>query len=369
MGRLLQFVPTFEPGAVGGHMVELQRLWRSKGGPEVSVEGSAEVFAEHSRGGFKARPYTDYGTRRFPARAGDLLVYQMAIGSAVADFVRARPETLVVNHHNLTPPELLEQWEPTATWGVQWGMNQLRELAPRTSLAVAVSHYNARQLAGAGYGRIEVAPVLYDLDGLSGHVEAEALDTLLAAKAGGGADWLFVGRLAANKCQHDVVRAFAMYQRVYDAKARLHIVGPAPADAYRRALEELAADLGLRGSVVVTGGVSAGALAAYYRAADVFVCMSEHEGFCVPLLEAMHNRVPVVAYAAAAVPETLGDAGVLLRSKDPAVVAAAVAKVVGDPAVRSSLVEAGCRRLEAFSLARSQARWLEVLASVASVAP
>jgi glycosyltransferase involved in cell wall biosynthesis len=360
MARLLQFVPTFEPGAVGGHMVELQRLWQSAG------RGQAEVFAEHMRGGFEAHRFTDYGTRRFPAMAGDVLVYQMAIGSDVADFVRARDETLVVNHHNLTPPELLEQWEPTATWGVQWGTAQLRELAPRTALAVAVSNYNARQLREAGYSRIEVAPVLFDMAGLARDVEAEALDALLAAKRDGGADWLFVGRLAANKCQHDVVRAFALYRRVYDPHARLHIVGPAPADAYRSALEELVASLGLRGSVVITGGVSAGALGAYYRSADVFVCMSEHEGFGVPLLEAMANQVPVVAYAAAAVPETLGQAGVVLRSKEPAVVAAAVARVLGDGEVRARMVAAGSARLEAFSLERSQARWLEVLDAVAS---
>jgi glycosyltransferase involved in cell wall biosynthesis len=361
LAALHQFVPTFEPGAVGGHMVELQRLWRETG------RGESEIFTEHQRGSFAgtARRFTDYGTRKFPARPGDVLVYQMAIGSTVADFVRARPEPLVLNHHNLTPPELLEQWEPTATWGVTWGLNQLRELAPRTSLAVAVSHYNAGQLRDAGYGRIEVAPVLFDPAGLgAAGVETEALEALLGAKQQGGTDWLFVGRLAANKCQHDVVRAFAMYRRLYDPDARLHIVGPAPADAYRSALEKLVSALGLRGSVFITGGVSAGALAAYYRAADVFVCLSEHEGFCVPLLEAMANRVPVVALAAAAVPETLGDGGLLLPTKEPAVVAAAVRRVVSDDAVRGALIDAGTRRLADFALEKSRARWLDVLDAV-----
>jgi glycosyltransferase involved in cell wall biosynthesis len=340
-------------------MVELQRLWRDE-------RGEAEVFAEHQRGAYagQARPFKDYGTRRFPARPDDLLVYQMAIGSAVADFVRDRPETLVLNHHNLTPPELLQQWEPTATWGVQWGMAQLRELAGRARRAVAVSHYNAGQLREAGYREVEVGPVLFDLDGFNRAVDAEALLALEGFKANGGVDWLFVGRLAANKCQHDVVRAFALYRRVYDQAARLHIVGPAPADAYRAALEELVATLGLRGAVAITGGVSSEVLAAYYRAADVFVCLSEHEGFCVPLLEAMSNRVPVVALAAAAVPETLGDGGLLLRSKQPALVAAAVHRVVSDTAVRDGLVAAGARRLAAFALPRTRARWLEVLDGV-----
>jgi glycosyltransferase involved in cell wall biosynthesis len=358
MARLLQFVPTFEPGAVGGHMVELLRLWREE-------RGEAEVFAEHQRGddAGRAHPFRDYGTRRFPARPDDVLVYQMAIGSAVADFVRDRPEALVLNHHNLTPPELLEQWEPTAAHGVQWGMAQLRELAPRTTLAVAVSHYNAGQLREAGYRDIEVAPVLFDLDAFDRDVEQEALEALTAPQE--GADWLFVGRLAANKCQHDVVRAFALYRTAFDPAARLHIVGPAPANAYRDALADLVRELDLGGAVSITGGVSSGALGAYYQAADVFVCLSEHEGFCVPLLEAMANRVPIVAFAAAAVPETLGDGGLLLRTKQPAVVAAAVDRVVHDPVVRAGLIEAGAERLRAFSLARSRARWLEVLDRVA----
>jgi glycosyltransferase involved in cell wall biosynthesis len=244
---------------------------------------------------------------------------------------------------------------------VQWGHKQLAELAGRSTLAVAVSHYNARQLAGVGYRNVEVAPVLVDLAQLDRSAEAEAMDALRAAKAQGGADWLFVGRMAANKCQHDIVRAFALYRAVYDPKARLHLVGGAPADAYRSAVEGLVESLGLGGAVSITGAVSNRALAAYYGNADAFVCLSEHEGFCVPLLEAMQSRVPVVAFAAAAVPETLGAAGLLLPSKQPAVVAAAVHRVVTDDAVRHALVDAGCARLEAFALERSRQRWLEVL--------
>jgi glycosyltransferase involved in cell wall biosynthesis len=360
MAALHQFVPTFEPGAVGSHMLELQKLWRESG------RGESEIFAEHVRPPYDdmAHRFTEYGTRRFPARSDDVLVYQMAIGSTVADFVRDRREPLVLNHHNFTPVQYLQQWEPTATWGVQWGQAQLRELAPRTKLAVAVSEYNASQLREAGYGHIEVAPLLLDVDAMDREVEEEAAAALQAAKTDTGVDWLFVGRLAANKCQHDVVRAFAMYRRVYNPNARLHLVGGAPADAYRAALEGLVSNLGLRGAVAITGGVSPGALAAYYRAADVFVCLSEHEGFCAPLLEAMHHSVPVVAYAAAAVPETVDDAALLLSSKEPVLVAAAVDRVLSDGGVWWALVKAGQKRLAEFSLERTGQRWLEVLDTV-----
>jgi glycosyltransferase involved in cell wall biosynthesis len=334
-------------------MVELQKLWRESG------RGESEIFTEHQRGAFEgmAHRFDDYGTKRFPAGRDDVLVYQMAIGSTVADFVGRRRERLVLNHHNLTPVEYLEKWEPAATWGVQWGFKQLRELAGRSELAVAVSEYNAGQLRSAGYRKVEVAPLLLG-------DEAPVDPSAWPEKPDGAVDWLFVGRLAANKCQHDVVKAFAMYRRVYNPRARLFLVGGAPADAYRSALESLVSTLGLGDAVTITGPVSDGVLAAHYRTADVFVCLSEHEGFCAPLLEAMRASLPVVAFAAAAVPETLADGGVLLPDKSPALVAAAVERVVRDEAVRSSLVSAGQRRVEHYDPGRVRARWLDVLGAL-----
>lgn len=364
MRALHQFVPTFEPGAVGGHMLELQRLARESLGVE------AELFAEfvHPAREGQARRHTDYG-RRFPARPGDVLVYHMAIGSVVADFVRQRPEVLVVDHHNITPPEMYERWEPAAAYGCSWGRAQLPELAARTTLGVADSPFNEDELRRAGYAATVTAPILLDPaifdpgdDRGDAAVDPAAVARLQESKA--GADWLFVGRVSPNKCQHDVIKAFAAYHRVYDPAARLHVVGGSSSPTYWAALEGYVAALGLTGSVHLTGSVSAGELLAHYRVADAFVCLSEHEGFCIPLLEAMANRLPIVAFASSAVPGTLGDAGVLLASKRPATVAAAVHRVVSDPVVRDGLIAAGIRRLDAFTLPRTRARWVEVLAGV-----
>jgi glycosyltransferase involved in cell wall biosynthesis len=129
---------------------------------------------------------------------------------------------------------------------------------------------------------------------------------------------------------------------------------------YRTALEGLVEDLDLRDAVTLTGGVAAEVLAAHYASADVFVCLSEHEGFCVPLLEAMHHRVPVVAYAAAAVPETLGGAGVLLADKSPLTVAAALHLLQADAGLRAALVAAGSARVAEFRLDRTRARYVEL---------
>ena len=170
-----------------------------------------------------------------------------------------------------------------------------------------------------------------------------------------------MGRIAPNKCQHDVLLAFAVYRRVHDPHARLTFVGGQSAGLYWRALHQLAEDLDIAGAVTFTDVVSHGELLACYRTADVFVLLSEHEGFNVPVLEAMHFDVPVVAYASSAVPGTVGDAGLLLTDKDPVVVAAAVDRLRSDPSLRRELVEAGRKRVEHFSIARTGPAMLDTL--------
>jgi L-malate glycosyltransferase len=201
-------------------MLELQRLARERLGVE------AELFAEFVAPAFegRARRHTEYG-RRVPARPGDVLMYHMAIGSVVADFVRGRPEPLVVDHHNVTPPEMLERWEPGAAYGCSWGRAQLPELAGRSVLGVADSPFNEEELRQAGYAATATAPILLDpaFFEAAGDVDEPALAELV--EGGAGAEWLFVGRVSPNKCQHDVVKAFAAYRRVYDPAARLHLVG------------------------------------------------------------------------------------------------------------------------------------------------
>jgi glycosyltransferase involved in cell wall biosynthesis len=172
---------------------------------------------------------------------------------------------------------------------------------------------------------------------------------------------LFVGRFSPNKAQHNLVEALWLYRRWYDPDARLHLVGPPVTDAYVQAVRGFAEELGLAGAVRYGHDLSEAALAAWYADADVFVCLSEHEGFCIPLLEAMHAGLPIVAFAAGAVPETLGDAGILLDTNRPSAVASAVHRVRCDPALAGRLVASGHDRVKAFSPTRTRALFVEVL--------
>ncbi len=202
-----------------------------------------------------------------------------------------------------------------------------------------------------------MVPPLFDAAALGQSPDADIVADRRAQRSGGGADWLFVGRVTPSKAQHDLVKALACYRRFYDPKARLHLVGAGMGDDYPRALRRFAAGLGLGAAVHLTGPVSDAALAAYFATADVFVCASEHEGFCVPVVEAMSLGVPVVALSATAVSETAAGAALLLDDKSPMELATAVHRVLSDGALRRALVAAGQRRGDEFSLDASRRRW------------
>jgi glycosyltransferase involved in cell wall biosynthesis len=233
---------------------------------------------------------------------------------------------------------------------VRLGRLQLAELAPVCEIGIGVSSYNAAELEAWGYRSTAVAPLMMDLSALDTGVDPDLRELLEGAKALGGSDWLFVGQMLPHKAHQDVVKAFACYLELFDGAARLHLVGRPSCSPYALAVRRFAEALGIGEAVDFAGSVSSGELAAYYLGADVLVCCSDHEGFCAPLLEAMHHGVPVVAYGTAAVPETVLDAGIVLPSKEPVTVATAAHRVLSDAALRSVLIDRGRARAGTFTL-------------------
>ncbi len=269
----------------------------------------------------------------------DLVIYQVSIGSPMVDYLLGRPEPLMLNYHNMTPPEFFYGWEPTLGAELAFGRRQLAGLCRRAVVAVADSDFNARELIELECRRVEVVPVLTD-DALfpvagSQPSPADRNDSALTV--------LFVGRLAPNKCQHDLLAAMAVLRQQIPT-AELVLVGSPTSARYEKALREFAVDLGIADAVSFEGSVTVPELMSWYRRADVFVCLSEHEGFCVPILEAMAWGVPVVAFDAAAVPKTVAGAGLVLNDKSPAVVAAAVERIISDDPLRERLVKLGSDR-------------------------
>jgi glycosyltransferase involved in cell wall biosynthesis len=335
--RVDQFVPSLAPNdAIGGHVLNSRRALRQAGfASDIWAEEVARPL-RHEAGDYLS--YPPEGAR------ADLIVYHASIHSRMAGYLAGRPERLVVDYHNITPSRFFTGWDPVSEARMDLGRVELRALAGRAELGLADSPYNEAELLAAGYQATAVCPILADYH--QGEIaEREQRDQ--------GPRWLFVGRIAPNKCQHDVIGAFAVYRRLFDADATLTLVGGSAAPRYEQALRALVDELELEGSVQFAGTIPLGQLLALYRTADVLVCLSEHEGFCVPVVEAMALGVPVVAFAAAAIPDTVGDAAVLLDDKDPLLVACAVDRVVSDPALRGELVAAGSVRAEQLSLANS----------------
>ena len=315
---------------MGFHTLAVDQMLRGLGAD--STVYTAHLNAET---GDLARHYQHHAKDPSP----DLIVYQVSIGSPMVDYLLGRPEPLMLNYHNMTPPEFFYGWEPTLGAELAFGRRQLAGLCRRAVAAVADSDFNALDLIELECRRVEVIPVLTDdalfpVDGPQASA-ADRDDSALTV--------LFVGRLAPNKCQHDLLAVMAVLRQQIPT-AQLVLVGSPTSSRYEKALREFAADLGIADAVSFAGSVPVPELMSCYRRADVFVCLSEHEGFCVPILEAMAWGVPVVAFDAAAVPKTVAGAGLVLDDKSPAVVAAAVERIVGDEPLRRRLVQLGSDR-------------------------
>jgi glycosyltransferase involved in cell wall biosynthesis len=337
--------------AIGAHVLHAQQTLRDAG-------IDSDVYAAEWDGDSAdlVRPFDEYCDD-----SRSWLMYHASVGSHVGAWFSQRRSMKLVDYHNVTPHEYFDAWAPEISGLLVSGRHQLEDLAPFARGGIADSHYNELELRRAGCDDTAVVPVMVDVARGASVVDERRRDELRSSKR--GADWLFVGRVAPNKAQHELLMAFALYRQQFDPDARCWIVGGESSVHYRVALERFIADAGLQGAASLAGSVGDAELGAYYDAADVFVCVSQHEGFCVPVLEAMAHGVPVVARASTAVPETVGDAGVLVPESAPrAEVAAAAWKVVSDAAVRDALVAAGHRRVEHFSLPRTRRRLLDALA-------
>ena len=347
MSGIHQFVPMLHVGdAVGRHTVAARSVLRARG---VDSEIYVELDDPDTVG--QTRPAASYPDAASP---GDLLVYQFATASDLADWVAGRPEPLVVNYHNVTPPSLFAPWDDGLARHQLRAGQELGRLARRAVLGVAVSELNRTDLVREGFAATAVVPPLVDLPATNAETADRPARTV-------GARWLAVGRLAPNKAVEDTVAALLAYRQRFDPDARLDVVGKAALPAYSTALRRYAADLGLADAVHFHGRVDDRQLAEAYDQADVLVVASEHEGFCLPVVEAMARGLPVVAFEEGALGEVLGTAGLLLERKDPMALASAVFRVQTDTELRARLVAAGRTRPAELGLAKAGERLADLL--------
>jgi glycosyltransferase involved in cell wall biosynthesis len=346
-----QVLAALSPGdAIGNEALAIQRHLRQAG-------FASDIFAEmvDPRLAGEARPLWEY---REVSSAETVCIFHFSIGSGAGPLVLQAPDRLVLVYHNITPARFFLGFHKELTRLCYEGRRELGAFAGRAELALGDSEFNRQELERAGFRRTGVLPVALDLPHPRDEAPSPIVDHLFRDAR---TNVLFVGRMIPNKAIHDLVAAFAVYQARVDPMSRLLLVGDTRGhEAYRRRLLEEVESLGVE-EVVFTGHVESDDLRAYYALGDVFLCLSDHEGFCVPLLEAMAYSLPVVAYDAGAVAETLGGAGVLLGDKDPASVAAALGALRSDSGLRRRILGGQERRLADFAPESTRTRLLEHL--------
>jgi glycosyltransferase involved in cell wall biosynthesis len=332
---LHQLVPNLAFGdAISQQALTLQGMIRALG-----LE--SEIHAEHVdvRLAGRARPYR--AIREDPEAA---VLYHFSLGSEVTDTFRALRNRRGLVYHNITPPGYFHGVNERVAALCARGREELAGLKAASALAIADSEFNRAELEALGFPSTAVLPIVLD----PGRSRLRAVRRLERPYRDGHTNFLHVGRLVPNKRIEDVLKVFWFYRRKINPDSRLFLVGiDTDMEVYSFALREMVQDLGISG-VVFAGRVTERELGSYYRLAHVYLCMSEHEGFCAPLVEAMHFGVPVVAYAATAVPETVAGGGALVSTKDFPRIAELAALLCEDATLRARVVEAGRRRAAEF---------------------
>jgi L-malate glycosyltransferase len=338
-GRVHQVLATLGYGdAIGNEVLGIQRVLRRAGfESEIFVE-TADRRLEHLT--------TDYREMVGAIAPEDVLIHHFSIGSRASRTAYALPGRMALVYHNITPPKYFIGVHKDLVKLCFRGRREITAYVDRCELALGDSEYNRQELAELGFAATAVLPVVPDFS----HLDVPP-DTMTAS--GFDDDWtnvLFVGRVIPNKKFEDVIRAFHVYRTRHNPRSRLLFVGSYSAfEKYLAMLHAFIARLGTP-DVHFLGHVSNEELTALYDVADLFLCASEHEGFCVPLIESFYKRVPVLAYAATAVPATMDGGGVLYATRDPFDVARLMAAILDDPALLDAVVnsqDAALARLRA----------------------
>jgi glycosyltransferase involved in cell wall biosynthesis len=332
IGRVDQLLAGFADGdAISHEALALRALLRARG-------VASELFADMRH----VSPSMRGECRDIAAyRHEGIALHHYSIGSPVLDRFEALPGRKVLVYHNITPPSFFRAFDAEVTRSLEDALERLPRVAQGCDAVWAVSAFNAGELTAMGIPRVAVFPLLFDPAAHDAPDDPEVMARLSAPLT----TWLTVGRIAPNKRLEDLIRAFHWYHRKINRFSRLVMIGSARScPRYYDMLQMLVSDLDAA-NVCFEGFAAPGSLPTYYRRADVFVTTSAHEGFCLPLIEAMHHGALVVASACGGMPEALAGAGVLVEGADPAEWAVVIDRVLTDPGLRDRVHTAQAARL------------------------
>lgn len=353
-----QILVSGAPGdAITNQAFELRALMRRVGASEIFARHVHPAVADEVR---KLETYPQVATRD----NRDVLIYHASIGEPdIMGFLLTRSERLVLAYHNISPSSAFRPYDGAFADLLDEGRRDLVMLRDRVTLAMADSMFNAAELTALGYADVRHTPLIIDPAAL---LDVEP-DKNLARdlEAIDGPVILSVGQMLPHK-RHDLTaQAFHVLGTYLETRAHCFLVGVIHTAGYGPVLRQYVRELNMP-RLHITGPVSQEQLVAYYRRADAFVTFSDHEGFCIPILEAMAFNIPVLARAQTAIAETAGNAALLLPLESgPELGAEAMATVLGDSGLRDHLVARGRDRLAHFDPDRSRATFLSHLLDVA----
>lgn len=337
--KIIQFVHTLSYGdAISGEVLAIQRYFESAG-------HTAEVYAlnVHPKLKGQALDAKDYDTD-----FGGTLILHYSLGSLLNSYYQeSQNANRIIIYHNLTPKKWFQKVNPRIVADIEQGLLELPKLLKNSDRIISDSIFNAKEIEGYGF-KSEILNL--PLDSKKWDLETNTGIANLI-KSSPGIHMLHVGRLAPNKCIEDIIKTFYYLHHSIDENSTLWLVGiDIDTELYSFELKSLVEQLHLRDSVRFVGCLADSELKAMYENSDVYMCMSEHEGFCLPLVEAMYFGLPVIAYAQGAVPDTLGEGGVLVKEKRHPELAELVNLITIDSELRSKLIESGKKRVVELNL-------------------
>ena len=338
--QIHQWLPGFTSGdAISNYALGLQKIIRKWG-------FQSEIFCPGRHVSPKVRNLCQEwdGYQQYSSK-DNIVIYHFSIGSPLSKIFKIIPDKKFLIYHNITPDKYFRGINEEKALVLYQGRQELKELSVIPEIAVADSEYNRLELVDWGYKNTGVVAPLLDFSGL-----AQKPDRGLGKKYHDSwSNIIYVSRVAPNKKIEDVIKTFYYYKTSINPQSRLFIVGShVGMERYCAYLRALTLDLNLR-DVVFTGHVTLPQLLAYYKAADLFLCMSEHEGFGIPLVESMYFDIPIIAYAVAAVPDTLGNSGILVYKKDFPKIAELIDVVLKSADVRQKVLAVQKERFQNFT--------------------
>ncbi len=331
--RICQFATGFHMGdAISNEMLAFHAYFCKSG-------LDSYIYAEHIGRPLKkiASKYTSYKPTKY-----DVIVYHHSIHSNILDFILNQPVRKILIYHNVTPAHFFEPYDLPFSYLLKRGKTDLISLQSRFDAIFADSEFNKHELVEMGYKKVIILPIVYDF---------QILDKPpLIRNNSQGIKITFVGRISPNKKQCDLIRFAEIYRKFFRKDFQVQMIGYAsPASRlYLEELRQFVRFFKLEKNIYFSGYATQSELNGYYSCSDIFLSMSEHEGFCVPLLEAMHFKIPVLAYKAGAVEETMNKAGILFQTKDYPLIAEIIEEILSNPDFKEQILRRQNQRIEEY---------------------